>query len=161
MYPIFQLTSSLDNFFGGNGGLFGMPVFRIGFRTGSDEEPERSGLFPEQSSFGKMFQQMHEQMSSMVNRMMGQAAALERGENPESGISGSNGRLIVVKSGPGYSEQKTYDFGPDGVKKEVKVTGHKPIAIQNDESKTSISAFFHFWGPIKNVCHSKDVLFMP
>lgn len=36
---------------------------------------------------------------------------LQNGEAPKSG----SGTLTVIKAGPGYHSQKTYNFGPEGV----------------------------------------------
>ena len=37
--------------------------------------------------------------------------SLQNGEAPASG----SGTLTVIKAGPGYHSQKTYNFGPEGV----------------------------------------------
>ena len=30
-------------------------------------------------------------------------------------MDSGHGRMVVFRSGPGFSSKKTYDFGPDGV----------------------------------------------
>lgn len=66
------------------------------------------------SGVRSMFGQMHEKMQSMMRNAIQEA----EGEGPSSHEVHSDrtgGRMVVFRSGPGYSSKKTYDFGPDGV----------------------------------------------
>ena len=56
----------------------------------------------------------------MMNGMM--RSAEEGGEH--DGGKGPRGKMIVIKSGPGYRQEKTYDFGPDGVQTRTETRGN-------------------------------------
>lgn len=95
--------------------MFGFPSVEVGFPSLSGLSSRLPGLpeLPEMpAGLPDMFGRLHSQMSSMMSRMMSQAEQLQRGEIPEGGGSG---RLTVIKSGPGFHEEKTYNFGPEGV----------------------------------------------
>eukprot|EP00094_Tigriopus_californicus_P009524 TCALIF_09182-PA protein Name:"Similar to Tmem59 Transmembrane protein 59 (Mus musculus)" AED:0.04 eAED:0.04 QI:143/0.66/0.57/1/1/1/7/536/466 len=76
-------------------------------------------------SFSDMFSRMHEQMNSMMSNMMHGMPSLSGMGVPE----GARGKMVVVKSGPGFSETKTYDINPDGSRTEVEseVTHHGQV----------------------------------
>ena len=42
----------------------------------------------------------------------------------------SGGKLTVIKAGPGFHEEKSYDIGPDGEFTEV-----KPVQMDHDARK--------------------------
>ena len=46
----------------------------------------------------------------------------------------SGGKLTVIKAGPGFHEEKSYDIGPDGEFTEV-----KPVQMVHDARKLSLS----------------------
>ena len=46
----------------------------------------------------------------------------------------SGGKLTVIKAGPGFHEEKSYDIGPDGEFTEV-----KPVQMAHDARKLSLS----------------------
>ena len=48
------------------------------------------------------------------------------------GVGG--GKLTVIKAGPGFHEEKSYDIGPDGEFTEV-----KPVQMVHDARKLSLS----------------------
>ena len=50
---------------------------------------------------------------------------------PWSGPNGvGGGKLTVIKAGPGFHEEKSYDIGPDGQFSEV-----KPVSMMHDGCK--------------------------
>jgi len=73
--------------------------------------------------FGDLFGQLN----SQFGRMMSSLPQLEnlRGMLPFGEHSG--GKLTVIKAGPGFHEEKSYDIGPDGEIKEV-----KPVQMLHD-----------------------------
>lgn len=76
--------------------------------------------------FGQLFQSVHERMSNLMTSVMDQAKQIQEGGMiPFQG----HGRLIVVKNGPGFHEEKTYNIGPDGV--------HEVKNMEKDMSKCS------------------------
>jgi len=103
-----------------------------------DEEPEdddverfmEENMFePEMGFFGQKeddseplggFGGLFEQFNSQFGRMMSSLPQLEnlRGMLPFGDHSG--GKLTVIKAGPGFHEEKSYDIGPDGEMTEVK-----------------------------------------
>merc|ERR1719422_1716114 len=99
-----------DNF---NNNFFG--------RKDDDEEPF-SGIF---SHFGKM-------MSSLP-----QLDSLMPWNNPGNGVGG--GKLTVIKAGPGFHEEKSYDIGADGLISEV-----KPVNMMRDALEHSNPMDSHF-----------------
>eukprot|EP00095_Tigriopus_kingsejongensis_P008284 maker-scaffold980_size74003-snap-gene-0.20 protein:Tk08284 transcript:maker-scaffold980_size74003-snap-gene-0.20-mRNA-1 annotation:"transmembrane protein 59-like" len=74
-----------------------------------ETKEEESGM-----TVSNMFSKMHEQMSHMMNQMMGSMPGFGQ-QLPQ----GSSGRMVVVRSGPGYHEEKTYKINPDGSKTEI------------------------------------------
>merc|ERR550525_1883772 len=73
--------------------------------------------------FGDLFGQIN----SQFGRMMSSLPQLEnlRGMLPFGEHSG--GKLTVIKAGPGFHEEKSYDIGPDGEFTEV-----KPVQMVHD-----------------------------
>ena len=63
---------------------------------------------------GGMFSHMRDMMHRMMTSLPSSFGDMD--SLPE----GAHGRMVVVKSGPGYHSKKTYDIGPDGTKTEVK-----------------------------------------
>ena len=49
--------------------------------------------------------------------------SLQSGKPPASG----SGTLTVIKAGPGYHSQKTYNFGPEGVKSKTEEQTGKDV----------------------------------
>ena len=50
----------------------------------------------------------------------------------------SGGKLTVIKAGPGFHEEKSYDIGPDGEIKEV-----KPVKMLHDARECPLSLSSH------------------
>ena len=46
----------------------------------------------------------------------------------------SGGKLTVIKAGPGFHEEKSYDIGPDG-----EITEVKPVQMVEDACESSLS----------------------
>lgn len=64
------------------------------------------------SGVRSMFDQMHERMQSMMRNAIHETEV----EDPSvHEVDSGHGRMVVFRSGPGFSSKKTYDFGPDGV----------------------------------------------
>ena len=53
------------------------------------------------------------------------------------GVGG--GKLTVIKAGPGFHEEKSYDIGPDGEFTEV-----KPVQMAHDARKLPLSPLLQF-----------------
>lgn len=102
---------SRNSFFGDDGDFFSLPSLRMDFPK---------SIFDEMPSFEDMWSRMNNMMRSVVDQVENQD-----GNKTPTG----QGRLYVIKSGPGYFEKKTYEFGPDGIKT---ITEGKPM--QNDMS---------------------------
>lgn len=118
-----SINSVLDNFFGGGDGF---PKIRIGFPSQENNGQENnglSGIFNSMPNFSEMFDKMRNHMNDMMNHMMKEV------DGKSGPMGGSNGRMVIIKSGPGYHQEKTYDFGPNGMKTEVKSSGQQ---MQND-----------------------------
>lgn len=145
-----QIKNPLASFFGSsmNGG---MPAFVLRIPTSFSfssprqiqtenlsNETEEIESRSEPLSFSDMFSRMHEQMNSMMSNMMHGMPSLSGMGVPE----GARGKMVVVKSGPGFSETKTYDINPDGSRTEVEsevthngqVISHENLRM-NDMSK--------------------------
>ncbi|TRY74714.1 hypothetical protein TCAL_09182 [Tigriopus californicus] len=140
-----KIKSPLASFFGSsmNGMPRGMPAFvlRIPSSLSFSSSPRQLPTNPqieslandteevesvsEALSFSDMFSRMHEQMNSMMSNMMHGMPSLSGMGVPE----GARGKMVVVKSGPGFSETKTYDINPDGSRTEVEseVTHHGQV----------------------------------
>lgn len=71
--------------------------------------PEMDGIWMNnEHPFGKMMTQMNEQMNQMMESM-------KKGMMPSLlQSSGGGGKMYIMKSGPGYHEEKTYDIDADG-----------------------------------------------
>merc|ERR1719290_85031 len=89
----------------------------VGFFGVKDDEVEPLG------GIGGLF----EQFNSQFGRMMSSLPQLEnlRGMLPFGDHSG--GKLTVIKAGPGFHEEKSYDIGPDG-----EITEVKPVHMVGD-----------------------------
>jgi len=89
----------------------------VGFFGVKDDEVEPMG------GFGGLF----DELNSQFGRMMSSLPQLEnlRGMLPFGDHSG--GKLTVIKAGPGFHEEKSYDIGPDG-----EITEVKPVQMVED-----------------------------
>jgi len=89
----------------------------MGFFGQKDDDSEPLG------GIGGLF----EQFNSQFGRMMSSLPQLEnlRGMLPFGDHSG--GKLTVIKAGPGFHEEKSYDIGPDG-----EITEVKPVHMVGD-----------------------------
>ena len=74
-----------------------MPRIRIGLPS----DFNMPSFFNSDSDMDSMFTQMRNRMNDMMNNMM-------------QGIQGSTGtgQVTVIRSGPGYHQERTYNFGP-------------------------------------------------
>merc|ERR1711974_589936 len=66
--------------------------------------------------FGDMFNSMHQSMQEMMKGFMGAASSgQDHGEqrNEDGKIVHGGGELVVIKSGPGFHEEKKYMLVPD------------------------------------------------
>lgn len=74
-----------------------MPRIRIGLPA----DFSMPSFFNSDSDMDSMFTQMRNRMNEMMNNMM-------------QGIQGSagTGQVTVIRSGPGYHQERTYNFGP-------------------------------------------------
>ena len=89
-------------------GLFrAMPSFRVGF---PDDNGFGFGGFPDGDGISRMMDDMRNRMNDMMRRMMGHTP-VNSDDLDETGAGGPVGQLTVIKSGPGYHEEKTYHFG--------------------------------------------------
>merc|ERR1719412_729794 len=97
---------------------------------------EKNMFEPEENFFGHKdddiepfggFGDLFGQINSQFGRMMSSLPQLEnlRGMLPFGEHSG--GKLTVIKAGPGFHEEKSYDIGPDGEFTEV-----KPVQMVHD-----------------------------
>ena len=66
----------------------------------------------------EMMQSMHSSMNQMFNNIRQNMPSLPT-------LNSSGGKMVMIKAGPGYHEEKTYDIGPNG----------KMTLIKNDMSK--------------------------
>ena len=82
------------------------------------------------TDFRSMFDQMQQQMQSMMRNAMHEGG--EPSSSPGSHDEDPHGRMVVFRSGPGFSSKKTYDFGPDGVVTKTETNGDR---IGGDMSK--------------------------
>lgn len=130
------LIAPASSLMGGNSFGFSLPRIRIGipssfrnlgFPDMFGEEPEHGSETPvsdaslSDGGIGGLFKRLHEQMSSMMDGMLKQAQEASGGEDGEGG---PRGKMIVIKSGPGYHQEKTYDFGPNGVQTRTETRGN-------------------------------------
>jgi len=70
--------------------------------------------------FGSMFDSMHQSMQDMMRGFLGGPNTLQSSSELEEGSRGKDGKLIhgggelvVIKSGPGFHEEKKYMLGPN------------------------------------------------
>lgn len=63
--------------------------------------------------FGDMFNSMHQSMQEMMKGFMGAASSGTDQRNEDGKIVHGGGELVVIKSGPGFHEEKKYMLGPD------------------------------------------------
>ncbi len=47
----------------------------------------------------------------------------------------SHGKMVVVQAGPGYRQEKTYNFGPEGVETHVESHGNVPDTVAKEIGK--------------------------
>merc|ERR1712038_475163 len=90
------LESRADNH--RNGGLtfsFGMPSMM------------RNDEFSIPNHMKEMMQSMHSSMNQMFNNIRQNMPSLPT-------LNSSGGKMVMIKAGPGYHEEKTYDIGPNG-----------------------------------------------
>jgi hypothetical protein len=134
--PISIRRISLPSFLGfNNGGVENdhqtsgprppMPGMSEPFRALEDTLPEFPSGGPDDGAFGgmkEMFDRMHSKMKEMMQGMMSKTQTLDNGS--EMPAETPRGHMVVIKSGPGYREQKTYDFGPDGIKTRTETNGN-------------------------------------
>ena len=69
---------------------------------------------------------------------------------PWSGPGGvGGGKLTVIKAGPGFHEEKSYDIGADGHFSEV-----KPVSMMHDGRKCCYSFNIQgiFWSENETIC---------
>merc|ERR1719447_2219087 len=94
----------------------------VGFFGVKDDEVEPMG------GFGGLF----DELNSQFGRMMSSLPQLEnlRGMLPFGDHSG--GKLTVIKAGPGFHEEKSYDIGPDGEITEVKPVQMVEAALEHE-----------------------------
>ena len=73
----------------------------------------------------QMMSRMHSSMNQMLDNL--------KDDMPNMlGKSTSGGKLVMINSGPGYHEEKTYNLGPDG---EMKLVNKDETHSMNDMSK--------------------------
>jgi len=66
--------------------------------------------------FGDMFNSMHQSMQEMMKGFMGAASSGQdhtQERNEDGKLVHGGGELVVIKSGPGFHEEKKYMLGPD------------------------------------------------
>jgi len=110
-----------------------------GFGFGSSAGDMLSGV-------RSMFDQMQQQMQSMMRNAMHEGG--EPSSSPGSHDEDPHGRMVVFRSGPGFSSKKTYDFGPDGVVTKTETNGdriggdmiarHNPLERYFDSSEVDV-----------------------
>lgn len=80
----------------------------------------------------QMMSRMHSSMNQMLDNL--------KEDMPNMlGKSTSGGKLVMINSGPGYHEEKTYNIGPDG---EMKLLKKDETHSMNDMSKSFSLAYF-------------------
>jgi len=99
------LQSMLQGLFNDNFFSDGDDSHRNGGLTISFGLPEEDWGMPNwvHQHVGQMMKQMNQQMGQMMQSMKSGAGDIMSG-----------GKMYVMKSGPGYHEEKTYDIGPEG-----------------------------------------------
>lgn len=108
--PLLRLVFG-DDLFGGldgkdshrNRGIsFGFPLFSD--RNNNDDDMGFEGI-------SHIMNHMHEQMNKQMNSIMNSAMSMM----PSSDLlQRSGGKMIILRSGPGFHEEKTFDIGPNG-----------------------------------------------
>ena len=80
----------------------------------------------------QMMSRMHSSMNQMLDNL--------KEDMPNMlGKSTSGGKLVMINSGPGYHEEKTYNIGPGG---EMKLLKKDETHSMNDMSKSFSLAYF-------------------
>ena len=111
-----EIEAPLETFFGPRVRIIRLPDFFSNFGFG-----DIFGNNGDDDGMG-MFARMHRRMNEMANRMMQEVNTMRNRieAGPEDMAEGSHGRMVVIRSGPGYHEKKTYRINPDGSKTEIK-----------------------------------------
>lgn len=108
---------------------FGFPLFG-GRRDGNDEDMSFEGI-------SHIMNHMHEQMNKQMNSLMNSAMSMM----PSSDIfQRSGGKMIILRSGPGFHEEKTFDIGPNG--QMTLITNDMSKKILNFTSMPKNNTFF-------------------
>jgi len=100
------------------------------------------------SGVRSMFDQMQQQMQSMMRNAMHETEAGPPSSSAADHREDPHGRMVVFRSGPGFSSKKTYDFGPDGVVTKTETNGdridgdmiarHNPLERYFDSSEVDV-----------------------
>lgn len=98
--------------------LGGAPPLELDPSVAPSGSPPHDAHAPNHGISG-MFEHMHKQMSEMMNSMMGSLPDMSKLMS-SSPHGESHGRMVIMRSGPGYHEEKTYNINPDGSKTEIK-----------------------------------------
>merc|ERR1712002_207064 len=76
-----------------------------------DPHTSADGMFG--SMFGSMQQSMQDMMRGFFGNQLGNSADLEERRGQDGKLIHSGGELVVIKSGPGFHEEKKYMLGPN------------------------------------------------
>ena len=68
---------------------------------------------------------MQQQMQSMMRNAIHETEAGPPSSSAADHREDPHGRMVVFRSGPGFSSKKTYDFGPDGVVTKTETNGDR------------------------------------
>merc|ERR1711974_368869 len=95
--------------------------------------------------FGDMINSMHQSMQEMMKGFMGAASSGQdhtEQRNEDGKIVHGGGELVVIKSGPGFHEEKKYMLGPDAdIEKILDSNMNDMLILDGIETSSELSSF--------------------
>ena len=78
-----------------------------------EEREEKQHEPRQQSTIGGLFDSVHKQMKQMMQSLLQSNPETKEERDDDGKLLHGGGELVVVRSGPGYHEEKTYHLGPN------------------------------------------------